>query len=42
MEEQSEPNFEQVPNQEPLHVHETFVPIVQASNPLLIGVELVT
>lgn len=36
-EEQSEPNFEHVLNQGPLHVQETFTPTEQANNSLSIG-----
>ncbi len=39
MEDQSEFDFEQVPNQEPLPIQETFIPTKQASNPLLTRTE---
>jgi hypothetical protein len=42
MEEQNELNFEQVPNQEPLHVQETSIPIEQANNLLLTSVKLIS
>jgi hypothetical protein len=39
MEEQSEPDFEQVQNQGPLLVQEIFIPTEQASNPLSISTQ---
>ncbi len=41
MEEQSEPDFEQVFNHGPLPIHETFAPTKQANNPLSIGTKSV-
>ncbi len=41
MQDRNEPNFEQVPNQEPLLAQETSTPIEQANNPLSTRTKLV-